>query len=286
MASTSYQQPSRDILAEAHRRRLQTLALNSDRSWLEEITPQAANVLSRMSRTGLLHRAGHGRYVVAKPGTTSLTQNASPELIVDLLLRPRPYYLGWLTALIDHRLTDLHSRELIAGIPQGERVRGRFPIDLKLVYVSPSRWPSSDELVRVRAASGTKEFVWRSGLERTLVDAVNRPDLSGGFETVALAWARALGRSEVSWPKVAASARRSGDAAARRTAFMLVELGLEQVAEAHLLADLDPRQTSTPLDRTDSYALPPEEQRRDPRTGVVVNVPRDHLRAWLAGEVG
>lgn len=286
MPARSYQRPSREILVAAHKKRRQTLNLDVDQAWLEEITGRAQDVLSQMSRSGQLHRVGERRYVLAAPGTSSLAQNASPELVADLLLRPRPYYLGWLTALIDHRLTDIHSREVIVGVPQGTRLRGRVPIELKLVQVSSKKWPSEDELVRSRAISGKKEFVWRSTVERSLVDSLSRPDLSGGIETVALAWARAAGRPDVSWTAVAASAKNLGDAAMRRTAFFFRQLGLDAVADEHLLGEFDPRRTSTLLDREHSFELPGDELTRDPATGVVINVPRDYLRGWLSGEAG
>lgn len=239
-----------------------------------------------MRNAGLLQRVARGRYVLSQPGTTSIAQNAPAELVVDLLLRNRDYYLGWLTALIDHRLTDLHTRELVVGVPYGTRLRGVLPLDLKLVQMSPRKWPNEQDLTRSRVSQGKKEFVWRSTIERTLVDSIDRPELSGGFETVAVAWARALQREEVSWQRVAAAAKRLSDSTTRRTAFILCELGLDAVAEEYLLAGLDARRSTSLLDRTGSFTLPATEQKRDARTGIAVNVPRSYLRGWLGGEVG
>jgi predicted transcriptional regulator of viral defense system len=275
--------PSRTLLEQAHRRRRRTIHTGVDREWLSEITPAPQDLLHAMRKAGLLHHAAAGRYVLATPGASSLAQNASPELLVDLVMRPRPYYVGFLSALIAHRLTDLHTTQMTVAVPQGTRVRGRLPIDLKLVQISATRWPEGQELKRVRTLPGTKEFVFRSSLERTLVDVLSRPDLSAGFETVALSWRRALDRSDVSWTEVARIAQRHGDASSRRTAFMLRKLGLDEVADRQF-GGLEGRRTSTLLDRSQGFSVSKPPRDRD--TGVVINLPPGYLRGWLAGEVG
>lgn len=274
------------ILDQSYRMRRRTIDLETDRSWLMEITPRPANVLGRMEDRGLVHRAGEGRFVIAPPGTDLLDQAAPAAVLIDLMLRPvGPYYIGFLSALISHHLTDLHSNLHYVAVPQGTRLRGRTALKLKLVQMSPSLWPAAGERERFRAIEGTKEFAHRSSLERTLVDGLLRPELSGGFETVAVAWARARDKSTASWSRVAEIADRLGDAPARRTALMLTELGLGPVAEQNF-SGRTARSRNTPLDRSDSFQLPRSRIERDPKTGVLLNVPRGHLRGWLSGESG
>jgi predicted transcriptional regulator of viral defense system len=272
------------VLDRAARNQRRTIRWPADSSWLEEITPAPQRLLSRMKRQGLLYGAGSNRYVIAPPGTTSVEQAAPPELLADLRFSSRgPYYLGFLSGLIAHRLTDLHSETTVVAIREGHRPHGTPP-GFKIAELSPSAWPAegSDEIERVRTIDGFKEFAFRSSCERTLVDGLLRPDLCAGIETVVCSWARARQRPEVSWDRVARIARHTGDATSRRVAFLLDLLSLEPVVERHF-ADLDGRKTSTPLDRGGGFALGRANAERDPRTGVLLNVPRPYLRGWIQG---
>ena len=233
-----------------------------------------------MAQRGLLYRVGQDRYVVAPIEASALSQAAPPELLIDLALGSHPYYIGFLSALIAHRLTDLHSEIAYAAVPAEVRPRGRTPIALKIARLSPRAWPAPDEIERFRVLEGTKEFAHRSAVERALVDGLLRPDLCAGFETVVLAWGRAGRRADVSWDRVAQAARGIGDATARRAAFMLGLLSLETIVERHF-ADLEGRAANTPLDRSNGFNLDRSEIERDPRTGILLNVPRRHLRGWV-----
>src|SRR5580658_4288895 len=172
-----------------------TISLPADREWLAEITPHYARLLDRMAARKSLYRVLRGQYVVAPRATDGLDQAAAVELLVDLVLRGQgEYYLGFLSALIAHRLTDLHAKTLYAAIRQESptdlttvSLAGR---ELRLVRLSASRWPGGDG-ERERGQPGLKEFVWRSTLERTLVDGLQRPELCGGIETVITSWASA-----------------------------------------------------------------------------------------------
>lgn len=272
------------VLDEAARRRRRTIRWPADSGWLQEITPAPQRLLSRMKKRGLLYAVGSNRYVIAPHGTTSIEQAAGPELLADLTLGPHgPYYVGFLSSLIAHRLTDLHSEITFVAMRQGHRPRST-PSGLKVAELSPAAWPAADtgEIERVRVIEGFKEFAFRSSLERSLVDGLLRPDLCAGIETVVSAWARAGRRSDVSWDRVAQIARQIGGATSRRAAFLLGLLGLDPVVDRHF-ADLEGRRTSTLFDRSRGFALEATDTERDSRTGVVLNVPRSYLRGWIQG---
>jgi hypothetical protein len=141
--------------------------------------------------------------------------------------------------------------------------------------------PESDELERVRVGD-SKEFAFRASLERTLIDGLLRPDLSAGIETVVTAWARGKSRPEVRWDRVAGIADRIGGATARRTAFLLRLLGFDSLVDLHF-SKISGRTTSPVFDRSRSFDLAPGRTHRDSQTGVVVNVPLEYLRGWIAG---
>lgn len=272
-------------IAAAKRR---TVSLPADREWLAEITPHYARLLARMAARKLLYRVSRGQYVVAPWATDGVDQAAPAELLVDLALREQgEYYLGFLSALIAHRLTDLHTSALYAAIRQGNPTdRTSVPLagyELKLVRLSSSRWPSDEnERERVRVQSGLKEFVWRSTVERTLVDCLLRPELCAGIETVVTSWARA-DEARVDWEAVWAIAKRVG-AATARAAYLLIQIGHEHVL-AEDLPTLRAKRADIPLDRSNGYAMSRSEMKRDSQTGVLLNVPAEQLHGWL-GSVG
>lgn len=271
------------MLDEVARRRRRTIRWPEDAEWLQEITPAPQRLLSRLKEGGLLYGVGRNRYVIAPPGTKSVRQAASPELLADLFFGPHgDYYVGFLSALIAHRLTDLHSQLTYVAMRQGGKPRN-VPSGFRVAEFADAIWPApeSDELERVRIAD-SKEFAFRASLERTLVDGLLRPELSAGIETVVAAWARAKGRPEVRWDRVAGIASRIGGATARRTSFLLRLLGFESLVDVHF-SDISGRKTSPVFDRSRSFDLPADEVRRDRDTGVVVNVPMEYLRGWIAG---
>lgn len=275
------------VLEELAEARRHSLTLAKDRSWLSRLTSDPNSLLERMADAKLLYRVSRGKYVVAPRGTFSASQAASNELMVDIMLGARgDYFIGYLSALIDHRLTDLHSTTVYAAIRQHSSF-GEVEIELpsgklKLVRLSDSRWPSDSEreLDRVPALPDYKEFVWRSSLERTLVDALSRPEHSAGLETVIGCWGTAV-RRDTDWDLICAIAERQGASMARRTAFVLRLLGLGAVAKRNF-PHMTGRGASTPLDRSNSFDMETADKRRERHTGVLINVPEDYLVGWAS----
>jgi predicted transcriptional regulator of viral defense system len=278
------------VLEHLAKDRRRSVVVSRDRPWLLEITRHPHALLERMNRAQLLYRVNRGHYVVAPRGSFSPAQAAPVDLMAGLVLSSQgDYYFSFLSGLIAHRLTDLHSDTLYAAIRQKSTFR-ETSLDLpggslQVVRLSDSRWPQDDrEVARVRALRDSKEFVWQATLERALVDALARPDLSAGIETVIQSWARAK-RQEVDWELVCAIASRHGSGMARRVAFVLRLVGLHTVAAQNFPA-LTGRGANTPLDRSNSFELNTDEMRRDRETGVLINVPEDHLLGWVgAGEL-
>jgi predicted transcriptional regulator of viral defense system len=271
------------VLDGAASRRRRTIRWPEDAEWLEEITPAPQRLLSRLKERGLLYGAGHNRYVIAPAGTKSIRQAAPPELLADLFFRPYgDYYVGFLSALIAHRLTDLHSQATYVAMRQGSKPRN-VPPGFKVAELADAIWPvpGGDELQRIRIAD-SKEFAIRASLERTLIDGLLRPDLSAGIETVVTAWARAKSHPEMQWNRLAEIASRIGGATERRTSFLLRLLGFDALVDTHF-AGISGRKTSPVFDRSRSFDLPPDEVRRDRETGVIINVPIEYLRGWIAG---
>lgn len=236
-----------------------------------------------MANRQLLYRISRGEYVIAPRASFTAEQAAPAEFLAALRLRAQgDYYLSYLTGLIAHRLTDMHSSTLYAAIPQDSGFRrGHAYIGsytLKTVRVVPRRWPAAEEIDQVRLGDDTIELYRRAGIERTLLDALYRPDCSAGFETVVEAWVRA--RPIADWERLCRYTEPQGPAIRRRAAFMLRLIGLDDIVTAHL--PVTGRGASVPLDRSDSFNLPDDARQRDTATGVILNVPADYLRGWAA----
>jgi len=267
-----------------------TLLLPEDGHWLQDITAHVHQLLDDMESRKSLYRVVRGKYVVAPRATDGADQAAPPELLVDLVLRSQgDYYLGFLSAFIAHGLTDLHSDVTYAAIKQDsptDLTTVELPsLTLQIVRLSPSRWPEREaERERRRVQSGTREFSWRSSLERTLVDGLLRPELCAGIETVIGGWARVAER-EVDWDLVWSIGRGCGVGVAKRVAYLLRSVGHEDVL-ADDLAALRAKRSRAVLDRSDGLGLTTSECTRDPATGLTLNVPQDMLRGWLGTQVG
>src|SRR4051812_38815768 len=95
------------ILEELNDRGRTFLDLKLDRDWLSALTTNPAQQLAGMRRRGTLLPVGAGRYVALNPGD----RNDPSELPVGVLLAAAfagrdDWYLGYLSALIEHRLVD------------------------------------------------------------------------------------------------------------------------------------------------------------------------------------
>jgi predicted transcriptional regulator of viral defense system len=280
------------VLEHLARERRVTLVVDTDRPWLRQLTANFAQLLDSMEGNKSLYRVQRGRYVVAPRATSRLDQAAPVELLVDLALRGQgAYYVGFLTALISHGLTDLHSRTTYAAIRRDSSL-GTTALNLggrsiRLVRLAPSRWPRDpQELERLRILPQTREFVWRSSLERTLVDGVLRPDLCAGIETVVGAWGKARRDGVADWAVVWKAAQSCGNSVARRTAYLLCQIGQEALVADDLPA-LRKTRARVLFDRSDGFGLDGQHPPRDPGTGLVLNVPVGAVSGWLAaGGIG
>jgi predicted transcriptional regulator of viral defense system len=272
------------VLEEMARRRRMSIRLPSDKGWLSRVAVDPRKLLSRMAARELLYRVSRGRYVLAPRGSSSIEQAASPEFLVDVALAPEvPYYIGYLSALVSHRLTDFHSSDLHVAIPAGSlssRVHVVPGRQIRYVTQSESRWPAHDSeaIEKVRAFDRAKEFWKRSSVERTLVDCLTRPELSGGMEVVVSAWARAKAEQRVDWRLIAALAHQLGPSAKRRTAFLMTLLDIPDVKT--MSGGIYARASTVLFDSSRGFGI--TDAPRDANTGVLVNVPEASLKGWIA----
>lgn len=265
------------ILEELSDRGRTFLDLKLDRDWLGDLTADPVRQVARMKKRGTLLPVGAGRYVALTPGGLS----DPSELPVGLLLAAAfagrgDWYLGYLSALIEHRLVDEHANDLYVAVfgtpPRIKALAGR---PVHLTRLKSARKHFGQE--RVRAVGRT--FYLRSDLERTLLDTLDRPGLCGSPEARVRAWARAFASETLDRQRLVDYALEIGGTLAARCAFWMREVGDVRNSRLILRSIGAPLTGPRLLDSEQSFG--DGEWHRDRDTGLVVNLPPRAIDGWL-----
>lgn len=237
-----------------------------------------ARRLSDMAARKQMVRVAHGAYVFLPAGAKSLRQAADRRLLVAAAFESRwSYYLGFASAMVDHELTDESAGDLYVGVggsrlPKLDNLAGTLVHMTRIAYDNDERdgWLGV-ERKRIRGQT----FYTRSGIERTLIDALDRPQLCVRPEMWVRAWERALHARDLDLPLLLDLARRRSSAVCARAALLLREAGRPR--EARLLVDR-PVTGRVLFDASNSGS---GEWPRDRDTGLLLNVPLHAINAWL-----
>ena len=232
-----------------------------------------------MAGKGSLFQLGGGRYAVAPRGSVDVSQALPFSVALDVAMGGREYYLAFGSALADHGLIDENVDPIIAA--RASAVGGHDALSVQglkvtIVRVSSDRRWFGRERVKGEAHSG----YWRSDLERTLLDAVDRPDLCAGNELVARAWGRAVHEERLDIDRLVDYATRLGGVSALRAAFYSQQLDQQDLAQRILAAVPRTRSSKARLDLTRAFG--PGEWPRDRATGLKINIPQSRLLGWLS----
>jgi predicted transcriptional regulator of viral defense system len=265
------------ILRAIARRGRSYVSLSEDRSWLQQLTPNPALQLTRMAKRGSLAQVARGRYVVLPDGASNVEQAAAPALLLAAAFAGLDYYLGYLSALVEHRLTDEASDAVYLAVKGST---GRKLVSLAGKPVRMTRIVSEEKwfgIERVRAQGSA--FYCRSDLERTLLDTLDRPRLCGRTETWVRCWERAFAQERVDVAKLVDYAGGVGGAVAARCGFWLRELGRVRDARLLLRAIGAPLTGRISLDASAPFGAGPWS--RDRETGLIANMPEAAITGWL-----
>ncbi|MFH1438268.1 MAG: type IV toxin-antitoxin system AbiEi family antitoxin domain-containing protein [Pseudomonadota bacterium] len=185
-------------------------------------TPSAtANLLHRMVGHGLVDRVRRGHYVIRRLGVLG-TRAASEDLaiVVASAFSGHPHRIAYRSALDEHDLIAHPVRTITVASTRRMRVKSLSGRPLRMVA-------EPEEAIRVGAVAHGAS--WASGIERALLDAAARPDLTGGVAVLAGAIA-AAGR-KVNPESLNLYAEQLGWAAAlRRIGSVSDALGVEGLA--------------------------------------------------------
>lgn len=239
----SYSAHDVQLIKELQRLRKVFVARPEDDEWLLKITPRPDLLVSQATKRGSLLSLGGGRYIPRSIGVDGL--EAAPDyfplpLIVAARLFPQPAALAYRSALIHHGLlADRGEQRTVFAVRglEGVRLSKLAGKSVRLVRVDHERF-FGHEPVRFRdegwlRLNGTYQV---TDLERTLVDLLDKPRLSGSPEVVAKAFARGFQKG-ANGQRVAQYAMDLGHSVARRAAFWLGQVGEESAAKAIMVQE-------------------------------------------------
>lgn len=159
------------------------------------VSPQAADhVIRSLRRKGWLERASWGRYLLIPPemGPDALGESNVLALASRIT---KPYYFGYATAAMYYSFTTQHRHAIQLVTPV--RARNRRVLDIEVRIINP--------VARKFFGFGPVEVlgytVMMSDREKTVIDCIDRPDLSGGEGEAATVLATACRR--IDWNKTA-----------------------------------------------------------------------------------
>lgn len=228
----------------------------------------ARKLAERLTAKGWIQRVGRGRYLLnpAKAGPDAVPDMNAFRVGSKLVT---PYYFGYATAASYHGLLQQASRTYYVVTTSRHAPTLAEPAEFKIVRVPRSKFFGLQDAEKYGAP------IVLSDLEKTIVDAVDRPDRVGGIASVAQIIANAKPRMDHA--RLVEYARRMGTKSlAQRLGYLL----------DHVLPhERPPREARKALLqlRGDAFvALASTKQH--PRTGryisewrVVVNVPESEL---------
>jgi predicted transcriptional regulator of viral defense system len=250
--------------------------LDRDRATLAAITPIYQRMLQELAHKGVVHRLKNGEYLIADVTAEDPEESASWPVLLDMRMRPiAPYYISFFSGLEQHGLTDHAATEITVAV-LGRNVGSGRPLPIAGRNVLLGRQSREDRwfgFKTVYEQSGSYQLGLK---ERVLLDALDRPALSGGPETVTRAWARAA--DELDIDLLLDFAGKLSQTVIRRAAVMLTLLGRESEAET-LHPQIGANRRAIGL-----FESEVDRGERDSKWRVTYEVPRKTLLGWLAYE--
>ena len=191
-------------------------------------------VLFRLVQKGKLLRIKRGLFCLVPPGTGNLSKGYPLNwfLVAKALAEGKPYFFSHYSAMHLHGMTSASIQTIFISRPEQRRVSKDLRIPVRFVTIPQKKlwgleekWVTNEEKVRV------------SDLERTVLDILDRPDLSGGISEIARGlW---LAKKEINGSRLLDYAKRFDSlAAVKRLGFLMENLDLvseEAIDKIHKL---------------------------------------------------
>jgi predicted transcriptional regulator of viral defense system len=278
MSPQRYSESDTCVIQAARRRRRGVIVLREDLPWLSQHSARPKDMLRRMARRGALIELGAGRYAIPKIGQSDIAYQPWQQLVHARLSPHGDYYVGFLTALIEHRLVDLSEPAITVAIGfansaltgKANQIAGR---PLHVLHSSKAIFSPASGIETAPDAAYT-----RSDLQRTLVDALWAPRLFASTETWANGWGRAASHGSIDAETICRYALLLGGMVPRRVGALLAMTGHDLQARHYLPARV--RRADRIADLV-ADAPPQDGAELDPYWRVRFNVPRERIEGWL-----
>ena len=186
-------------------------------------------VLSRLVKKGRLARIKRGLFCLVPPGSKDLKRGYPQNwfLIAKALAEGKPYFISHYSAMHLHGMTSESIQTIFISLSEQRRSPKDLRIPVRFVAIPKKRfWGLEDKWVT------NEEKACVSDLERTILDILDRPDLSGGITEIARGlW---LVKNEINVSRLVDYAKRFDSyAAAKRLGFLMekLHLGPEKAVE-------------------------------------------------------
>jgi len=224
----------------------------------------ARKLAYELAAKGWLQRVGRGRYLL-NPGTygPDAIPDTDPLRVGSHLVRP--YYFGYATAAELWGFLLQPGRVYYVVTPTRTSLHVAHPAQFRMTRVSLHRF------FGFRTMQRRGQTLSVSDPERTVLDAVDRPELSGGMAGAAQTLARS--KRQLSWGRLAAYLERFGNQSlARRVGFLAEEIRPSVRPPTGWSRQLlpDPSQPWVPLGPPRTYG---RRGPHDSRWRIVRNVP-------------
>jgi predicted transcriptional regulator of viral defense system len=229
----------------------------------------ARKLAHTLVRKGWLQRVGRGNYLLspARHGPDSVADSDPLRLGARLV---RPYYFGYATAAELHGFLPQAGRTYYIVSPVRSAVRVTHAAQFRLVHVRPGQLFGTERSVR------RGEAIVLSDRERTVLDCLRRPALSGGLGGV-VQILESAGRLD--WGRIDRYLTRLRERSlALRLGFLADTLGLAGPPPRRWVerTSARPGEPYVPLGPTKEFG---RTGPRDPRWHIVRNVPDSALFA-------
>ncbi len=178
-----------------------------------------ADLLSELVKRGIILRLKSGLFlIVPREARSNYLENR--YIVARELINPGSYYISHYSAMAVHGLTTQPVLKVFTTTAKRAKNRSISGFEFIFVYARPEnffgieeKWVTKQEKIRV------------SDLEKTIVDALIRPELCGGVSEAAKGiW---LAKDKINFQRLMDYCRKAGvKAAVKRLGFILQELNL------------------------------------------------------------
>lgn len=185
-----------------------------------------ANLLTNLVKRHHIARIKSGKYLILQTGTEN-TQLKNWPIIAREIAAPNAYFLSHYSAMRLHGMTSHVTLDVY--ITTQMRIPNKKLQDIRYHFIFSKKehfwgltthWATKQEQVQV------------SDLERTILDGLDRPDISGGMiDVIRGIWAK---QKEINWSKLAVDAKKfKTKAVVKRLGFIVetLKIGNEKFTE-------------------------------------------------------